>query len=63
MRSYLDVMLLTQSDSFHHDQRVSSMKPAGDIGMIDDWQKLFIRAAFVIAILSGELLVDAQDNL
>lgn len=52
MRSNLDTMLLAISNRFLHDQWVARMEAAGDVGMINERQKLQIWTADIVAVLA-----------
>lgn len=49
--THFDVMLLAISDRLHHYERVSSVKAACHVCVIDQGQKLEIRPANIITIL------------
>lgn len=49
----LDVMLFAVADRFLHDQGVTGVEAAGDVGMVDEWKKLQITGADgVVSILN-----------
>ena len=51
MSTNFDVVLFALSDSVHHDQRIARMEATCNVGMVDEWNDLVIRAADEVAIL------------
>lgn len=62
MRTDLDAMFLTVPNRLLHDERITCVKPAGDVGMVDERQKLQIRTTDIISILLVSSSISSFQN-